>query len=179
MLFFTAATRNRCSQTPGGTDIQEDRSQNRSGACMLKRPLVLFVINLCFYLNFPCSVWNLDMILSHCKGPQPIHNWPCHLRQRCPGQSYLWTDLHLAGQQDQWVHGEQGVEKRVWQMTNPRSEDEYLLTLYYNLFLFVCQDPSRKTVIGLLDIYGFEVFYVNRWAEIFVLSSSILKAAKT
>lgn len=27
----------------------------------------------------------------------------------------------------------------------------------------VLQDPSRKTVIGLLDIYGFEVFYINRY----------------
>lgn len=26
----------------------------------------------------------------------------------------------------------------------------------------VLQDSSRKTVIGLLDIYGFEVFSINR-----------------
>ena len=32
-----------------------------------------------------------------------------------------------------------------------------------HLQILCLQDPSRKTVIGLLDIYGFEVFYVNRW----------------
>ena len=39
---------------------------------------------------------------------------------------------------------------------SPSREDERLLTFYFH------QDPSKKTVIGLLDIYGFEVFYLNR-----------------
>lgn len=34
----------------------------------------------------------------------------------------------------------------------------------YTLISSFCQDSSMKTVIGLLDIYGFEVFYVNRYA---------------
>lgn len=32
-----------------------------------------------------------------------------------------------------------------------------------NLMAISFQDSSRKTVIGLLDIYGFEVFHVNRY----------------
>lgn len=43
-----------------------------------------------------------------------------------------------------------------------RSENnsQWIFNLCTNTFL---QDPFRKTVIGLLDIYGFEVFTVNRW----------------
>lgn len=42
-----------------------------------------------------------------------------------------------------------------------RSENnsQWIFNLCTNTFL---QDPFRKTVIGLLDIYGFEVFTVNR-----------------
>jgi len=40
------------------------------------------------------------------------------------------------------------------------------------------QDSSRKTVIGLLDIYGFEVFDVNRWHWSIAIHISFKKTLK-
>ena len=126
--------------------------------------------NRCAHFKMPFGFPNLSQVclkwiyLTLIKGPQSVHNRSCHLCQRCSGQSHLWTDLHLAGQQDQRVHGEQGEEKSVWQMTNPRHWGWDLLTRYFHLFLFL-SGPFKKDCdrsFGHIWIWGFLCEQVGR-----------------
>lgn len=99
-----AATGSWRPQSPWGTHLQEAWGQKWSGVFIAKQPSVLFLV----LSTFPCWFWTLVVILFCCEGPHPIHGRSCHLCQRRPGQSHLRADFHLAGQHDQWVHGEQG-----------------------------------------------------------------------
>ncbi len=156
MLFLPAAVGSWRSQAPRGTDIQEDWSQKRSGARTLKCPLVLVMMKLCLWLNFQCG---FEFKLCFCLAAKVLSPFTIDhaiyardaLAKAIYGQTFTWLVNRINESMENKVRRGARDKCRI-----TGSEDEYLLTLRFH------QDPSKKTVIGLLDIYGFEVFYVNR-----------------
>lgn len=106
--------------------------------------------------DFGIKNWLGIWYLTSSQGAQSVYCGSRRLCTRCPGQGHIWTYLHLAGKPDKWVHGEHcELVKSVTSLSNT-------MTFHNYHYYFHFQDPSRKTVIGLLDIYGFEVFNINR-----------------
>lgn len=83
-----------------------------------------------------------------------------------PGQGHVQSDVHVVGGEDQPVPGPQGeASDQMWQKkTKLKSQGEF----GHTLFVSVTQDELHRStkssmVIGLLDIYGFEVLQHNRY----------------
>lgn len=72
------------------------------------------------------------------------------------GQTFTWLVNRINESMENKVRGRTCAKGHI------ESGENYVVSWCLISFFFICQDPSRKTVIGLLDIYGFEVFYVNR-----------------
>lgn len=159
----------------GGTHTQEAHCQGGGGDSSS-----FLLIH--FYKNkkkFPFADCDFSSVLSAITDGQCAQFRAGGVIPWRPGQGHVQSDVHVVGGEDQPVPGPQGeASDQMGQKKKQKlkSQGEF----DHTLFVSVTQDElhhSTKSsmVIGLLDIYGFEVLQHNRYQWQLVKHSKVLK----
>ncbi len=136
----------------------------------------LFLLLVLLIVCCVVSIYNFMLYWHLCiTDDKPAKLWAGGVCPWRPGQSRVQSDLHLVGGEDQPVAGSEGAvtlltATQTTAKTPPSCYGAFVVVFIIDCMLctlYVLQDElshssKGSSVIGLLDIYGFEVLQHNR-----------------